>query len=51
MGEPIIIWPPGCGNFMPYDGSACWVYGLSDCDMQYYGQDYIYESYGYVVCC
>ncbi len=24
MGEPIIIWPPGCGNFAPGD----WLIGL-----------------------
>jgi len=51
MGEPIIIWPPGCGNFAPGDSSVCGFYGMSDCDSEYYDEFYIYEAMGYVVCC
>jgi hypothetical protein len=44
MGEPVIIWPPGCGNFG--DSDACTYYmgpGSYDCTAEY--QD------GGLVCC
>ena len=60
MGEPIIIWPPNCGNFAPGDDAAvCTDQGYIDCTSQapYFDQLYGTQGYeqlvseGYMLCC
>lgn len=61
MGEPIIIWPPNCGNFAPGDQpGACTDTGYTDCTDMAAEFDAYYEtgsgyqnavSEGYTLCC
>lgn len=48
MGDPIIIWPPDCGNYSPGDENACYGAGMSPC---YDGSDVYWYEAGYVTCC
>ena len=44
MGEPCIVWPPGCGNYYGYDACGYWLgAGWYDCTAEF--QD------GGLVCC
>jgi hypothetical protein len=52
MGEPVIIWPPGCGNFAAGDdqdgGTICAIAGgYADCTSYAQSFDEAFEDGGY----